>query len=302
MCGRFALWLENEKICSKCTYKPQNKHNIDKNVYETPQWLDVFDNLAYKPSYNICPDRLCPVLTLNKHFKHKKIENVMNTERVIVPMKWGLVPNWAKKDASSQFRTINSRSETIHTKPAFRHSISSGYRCVVLAQGFFEWKNRKPVFVYSEENSGDIDDNFENLIYLAGIFDEWTDPTTNQLVYSFSILTTNSNGTKLESIHDRMPVILDSYEITNWLHADKLNIKDAQKYMFAPNDCIKLHSVSMSVNFVGNDSIENIQNLDLKGFHKKDENKQEKQIKETHKKIHKSISQYFNKTKKLRGS
>ena len=51
-------------------------------------------------------------------------------------MRWGLIPHWAK-DPSIATGTINAKSETAATKPAFRDALKSR-RCLLLADGFYD--------------------------------------------------------------------------------------------------------------------------------------------------------------------
>ena len=52
--------------------------------------------------------------------------------------RWGLVPSWAK-DPSIGNRMINARAETLGEKPSFKRLIKNR-RCLVLADGFYEWR------------------------------------------------------------------------------------------------------------------------------------------------------------------
>jgi hypothetical protein len=63
----------------------------------------------------------------------------VNGERVPKMMKWGLIPHWAKDD-KLQFSTFNARAEEFTTKPAFRDAWKRGQRCLVVTDGFYEWK------------------------------------------------------------------------------------------------------------------------------------------------------------------
>src|SRR5210317_1175647 len=53
----------------------------------------------------------------------------------IVPMHWGLVPNWADSKSIQQY-TLNARIETLHEKPSFSSAIQN--RCLIIADGFYE--------------------------------------------------------------------------------------------------------------------------------------------------------------------
>src|SRR5204863_4191546 len=86
------------------------------------------DEVEEHPRYNIAPTQ--PVLTVRKE-QGKKI-------RHFTAMRWGLIPSWAK-DVSIGNRTLNARSETVTTTPAFRDSILTK-RCLIPADGFYEWR------------------------------------------------------------------------------------------------------------------------------------------------------------------
>jgi putative SOS response-associated peptidase YedK len=112
---------------------------------------------------------------------------------------------------------LNARAETIHKKPAFRHSISAK-RCLVLVDGFYEWrefnKRRYPYYISM------VDDG---AFALAGIWDSWLDEKSGETKYTFSVITTDANPL-LEKIHNtrkRMPVILEKADEKRWLRSDQ---------------------------------------------------------------------------------
>jgi putative SOS response-associated peptidase YedK len=122
--------------------------------------------------------------------------------------RWGLIPSWAKDPAIGN-RMINARAETITEKPSFRSSFRSR-RCLVLSDGFYEWKrNGKDKIPHR------ILMNDESPFAMAGIWDRWTSED-GEIVNSFAILTTTPNELMAE-IHDRMPVILPRQEEKTWL-------------------------------------------------------------------------------------
>jgi putative SOS response-associated peptidase YedK len=161
--------------------------------------------------------------------------------------KWGLIPFWAKDEKIGN-KLINAKSETILEKPSFKNSFKRK-RCLVLSDGFFEWKkiNAKekiPYRIFLEE---------EPLFAMAGIWDTWKNPEGNQ-VYSFSILTTSANKL-MENIHNRMPVILDREGEKQWL-ADRNPDELLKLFEPFPADKMTAYPISKLVNSPVNDKPE----------------------------------------------
>lgn len=139
--------------------------------------------------------------------------------RELAFLRWGLIPFWAK-DEKIGYRTINARSETVESKPAFRAAFKYR-RCLIPATGFFEWKRvngkkKQPLFIRMKG---------EALFALAGLWESWENPE-GLVIESCAILTTDANEL-LQEIHDRMPVILPKEAYEQWLDpalqkADKL--------------------------------------------------------------------------------
>lgn len=127
-------------------------------------------------------------------------------------LRWGLVPHWAD-DPSIGNRMINARSETVAEKPAFRTSFKRR-RCLVLADGFYEWKKveggKKQPWYFRLE-SGDP-------FAFAGLWSHW-DKGEEGPIESCTLLTTDANPL-VKKVHPRMPVILDPDEYDPWLDPD----------------------------------------------------------------------------------
>ena len=109
--------------------------------------------------------------------------------------------------------TLNARTDTIFQKPSFREPIMKK-RCIVPSTGYFEWRhegNKKiPYYIYVKD---------EPIFSMAGIYDEWLDKTTGEVVKSFSIITTDPNSLT-DYIHNtkhRMPAILSMEDEERWL-------------------------------------------------------------------------------------
>lgn len=124
--------------------------------------------------------------------------------RRIEPLRWGLVPHWAK-DLKIGHKMINARAETLEERPAYRGLVRhSKRRCLILADGYYEWQKpedpkqpRRPLH-FSLENGEPF--------LLAGLWTRWRAPD-GELVPSCTIVTCEANELA-RPIHDRMPVIL----------------------------------------------------------------------------------------------
>lgn len=124
------------------------------------------------------------------------------------PMRWGLVPFWAK-DIAIGNKLINARSETVAEKPVFRSAFKER-RCVIPVSGFFEWQKsgraKIPHFIRSVTGEP---------LSFAGLWENWRAPDGQELM-SCTILTTDANAV-LAPVHHRMPVILGRGEVEPWL-------------------------------------------------------------------------------------
>ncbi len=132
---------------------------------------------------------------------------------------WGLIPAWAQ-DNEIRKMTINARIETIKEKPAFRNNYNK--RCLVIANGFYEWKwldekgKKKEKYLIGLPN--------EELYAYGGIYSEWIDKSTGEIINTYSIVTTEANSLVGE-IHSkkRMPIIIKPEDEQKWLKGDEIN-------------------------------------------------------------------------------
>jgi putative SOS response-associated peptidase YedK len=139
-------------------------------------------------SWNVCPSDPMLVAVRSKDGK-----------RIPQQMRWGLVPWWAK-DMKVGFSSINARAETVDTAPAFRDAWKNGQRCLVVTDGFYEWKKpeKQPYAVAMADKSHMV---------MAGLWEEWTDKKTGERIKSCTIVTCPANAV-VGALHDRMPVVL----------------------------------------------------------------------------------------------
>ncbi|HCQ29773.1 MAG TPA: SOS response-associated peptidase [Flavobacteriales bacterium] len=133
---------------------------------------------------------------------------------VITLCQWGLIPNWAKDMEIRKF-TLNAKIETITEKPSFKNSVNN--RCLVIVDGFYEWKWLDEKGKQKQKYLITLKD--EPLFALAGIWSEWTDKSTGEVIKSYAIVTTQANDLMAE-IHNkkkRMPVVLNHNSQKEWL-------------------------------------------------------------------------------------
>ena len=178
-------------------------------------------------NYNAHPYQKLPVI--------KKYKNGNTLEN----LKWGLIPNWAK---NKDFKAlINARIETIDEKVSFKKLIKD-FRCIVVADGFYEWKRDKKEkipFYFLREDKKTI---FFAAIYLSDQF----------------CLITEEASKNVRSIHHRQPVILNQTDINKYLNLEtsgSIFLKDCKK----PN--LIFHEVSKDVNKPINNTASLIQNI-----------------------------------------
>lgn len=161
-------------------------------------------------------------------------------------LRWGLIPSWAE-DISIGYKLINARSESVHEKHSFRHAIRYR-RCLIPTSGFYEWvqegKTKKPLYVCMKDGSPMV---------FAGLWESWKSPE-GEVIESCTILTTTSNKL-IESLHDRMPVILHSQEYDIWLDREMTD-PEKLKHLYKPYpaDLMEIYPVSSQVNSPRNDS------------------------------------------------
>jgi putative SOS response-associated peptidase YedK len=121
-------------------------------------------------------------------------------------MRWGLVPHFAK-DPKIAYSTFNARADGVETKPAFRDAWARGHRCLVVTDGFYEWrKSDKQPFAICVKG---------DLTIMAGLWSVWRSPA-GEKIPTCTVITTDANEL-VAPLHDRMPVILPEATWPAWL-------------------------------------------------------------------------------------
>ncbi|MFF0816513.1 SOS response-associated peptidase [Rhodococcus sp. NPDC003318] len=189
--------------------------------------LDAIDEAASAPPqpterYNVAPTD--PVLAVVARHDHDHPEGPAT--RRIRRMRWGLVPPWTKAgDDGAPVRSaplFNARSDTAADKPAFRAAVKSK-RALVPMDGWYEWTSepraggkvaKVPHFMTPADGS---------TLFMAGLWSVWHAPGARPgaapPLLSCTILTTDAVGA-LQSVHDRMPLILTAEHWDRWLDPD----------------------------------------------------------------------------------
>jgi putative SOS response-associated peptidase YedK len=219
MCGRYSLFADQADIEAR---------------------FDATFGFDFEPRYNAAPGQDLPVIT------DADPDSVTRLE-------WGLVPRWAD-DASE--RHINARSETVTDKPAFADAYESR-RCLVLADGFYEWSDtsdgKQPYRVAFED---------DRPFSMAGLWERWIPPTRQtgldafgggtadtgegEPIETFAVLTTEPNAI-VEPLHHRMAVVLARDEEDAWLDGGEVSFEPASSELF------RSYPVTTAVNSPSND-------------------------------------------------
>lgn len=214
MCGRFTNKAKPREI-----EKEFNVAGIDSRV-------------KFEPRYNVAPSQMIPVV----------LEREEDKTRIVAPLKWGLVPSWAKT-AEIGNRMINARAESLMEKPSFREAFRRR-RCIIPTTGFFEWQRRssgakQPFYFYLKN---------KEVFGFAGLWEEWTDKGMGEMLETCTIITTEANKV-LEPIPDRVPVILKAENYDQWLRPEEKNSKELQRFLLPyTSSQMDSHSVSLAVN------------------------------------------------------
>ncbi|MGB5347224.1 MAG: SOS response-associated peptidase [Woeseia sp.] len=186
MCGRFAFYSPSEA---------------------TAALFGVENAPPVEPRYNIAPTQYIAA-----------IRDADSGSRELKMLRWGLVPFWAK-DPSIGNRMINARAETVAEKPSFRSAFKKR-RCLILADGFYEWHTeagvKTPYFISAADSEP---------FAFAGLWEDWKDKQTGESLQTATIITTPANSF-MESLHHRMPVILQRDTAAVWLDGKQDLLQD----------------------------------------------------------------------------
>ena len=205
MCGRFAFYSPSEA---------------------TAALFGATGSIDFSPRYNIAPTQDIAAVRVGD-----------DGEKELVALRWGLVPFWAK-DPSIGNRMINARAETVAEKPSFRAAYKRR-RCLVLADGFYEWHKEEsgpktPYFISRADDQP---------MAFAGLWESWRDKETDVDVQTATVITMQATEF-MSALHARMPVVLEPATADSWLAGDNELLDFAAE--FAPE--LKAWPVDRRVN------------------------------------------------------
>ena len=220
MCGRFAQ---------------------TKKVEEVEAFLEATadddDRAAARPHYNAAPSQPLAVA---------RVEG--DGARRLRWLTWGFSPPWDHPGKQKVHRPINARAESAGEKAMFRAALARR-RCLVPADGFFEWrregKTKLPFFITLPDH---------DMLAIAGIWSTWR-RADGPPVDTFAVLTVDSTGF-LDQLHDRMPLIVAPDAFGAWL--DPASPPEVVRELLAskPPAPFELQAVSTRVNNAQNDDPE----------------------------------------------
>jgi len=235
------------------------------------------NNDKYKPSHNVAPGKFTPVLTLAG--KKNGGDNKSQVPLAVDAMKWGLVPRSCKTPDLYPRKAHLARAETLLSKKNFKKLVQ-GQRCVILANGFFEFRKVKVgkkqggdgsttrvpyLFHFASNNSNEKDgvkkeekqvqDEIEKqwpILTMAGLYDTCV-TEEGETIHTYTIITVPMLS-DADFVHDRMPAILSSQdEVNAWLNGS-LEVSEAMKLLRSYDlDNLEWHPVSTFVALMSND-------------------------------------------------
>lgn len=210
-------------------------------IAQPPEHYRAFYDYPERPNFpgrfNVAPTQPVPIVTADHGERHFRL------------VRWGFWPGWLK-DPGDFPLVINARAETVQEKPTFRAALRHR-RCVFLADGYYEWRRegtgraakRTPFAIRRADGAP---------MALAGLWETWGGADGSE-VDTAAIVTCGANGT-LAAIHDRMPVILSSEDVTRWL--DTLNVEPREATTLCrpcPDAWVAMDEIGSRVNSVKND-------------------------------------------------
>ncbi|PWN32570.1 DUF159-domain-containing protein [Meira miltonrushii] len=275
MCGRFAQALPprdyydvvDDQLQGKRRPKEGDSGSGGENIKSGPQ-LQLHSQVGeqdYHPTYNVAPGVQVPIVRLEDPVPLTSSGKSGDQALLIQCMRWGLLPHHTTfiPRGVDAMRTINARDDAVLSgRSMWTPILRSGKRCIVFAQGFYEWLKKDEgaqkiahfVGVQIPGNGRkDADGKQRGMMPMAGLWEKCT--IDGKDVYSFTIITTDSND-QLNFLHDRMPVILpDERAMRIWLGIGEDVTQEEVRKLLRPYPAqLDCYPVPREVGKVGNDN------------------------------------------------
>ncbi|KAI9474211.1 MAG: hypothetical protein EXX96DRAFT_581052 [Benjaminiella poitrasii] len=234
MCGRFCCSLDPTTIRTRL----HDEYHVDQKT-----GMEWKDEDRYRASYNVCPTRWIPAMyEMSDSSKTKTMQS----------MQWGFIPSWMT--TTPYTKPINARSETLLTENSLFDRSKSTNRCIIIAEGFYEWKTKRQPF-YVRRKDG-------RLMLFAGLFS--TCHLVGTRTTTCTIITTSSESIAFSKIHHRIPVILkDADQVNRWLDpTTSWSPLVFEHLLSAFEGELEWHQVTERIGSIKSDSPELIQPLD----------------------------------------
>ena len=196
---------------------------IDRTLLDLSRLFDAEVEEEFLIKKRIYPQTIAPIL-LNA-----------NGKRNLKPMAFSLVPSWSK-EAKPKFATHNARVETIAEKATWKTPLSKT-RCLVPLTRFFE-----PIYEGALANSMvGFQLKAKELLVAAGLWDEWVNKETGEIIHSFTIITGEPNEFIAKIGHDRSPLFPKPEIWDKWLSENVQKPLEMRDYLIAHtlNDQLK---------------------------------------------------------------
>jgi putative SOS response-associated peptidase YedK len=218
VCGRYTLTVDLDDL------------KEEMGIVETPPPEEL------PKRFNIAPSQPVPVVT-------------DRTPKKLELFRWGLIPTWTK-DVQKARKPINARVESLmEGKSSFRAAFEKR-RCLVLADGFYEWKHlegkrtKQPFYFHRKDG---------HPFAFAGIWELWRPGKEGEWLFTVAIVTREATPL-VAPVHDRMPAILRPEAIARWLAKSEQDPAEIAHLLAPPSDDeLETYAVSTLVNKPEND-------------------------------------------------
>jgi putative SOS response-associated peptidase YedK len=276
MCGRYAASRGAEDLV---------------RLFEVEKWEP---EEALVPDWNVAPTKQVYAV-LDRPLKGADDPRPV---RQLRPLKWGLVPGWAKSPDMG-VKMINARAETVHEKPAYRRPFVAR-RCLLPADGYFEWvtgqgelqleqegkrkrTRKQPYFISPDGDGGGgaADDARQPVMAMAGLYEFWRDKTLPEdhpraWWTTCTVITTaaetaplanaeqlaDGSPRSLADIHPRMPLMLTPDRWDAWLDPSRTDPGQLRELLSPPPPgLMRAHPVSTDVSNVRNNGPQLVKEL-----------------------------------------